>query len=398
MSHNSHTIFSEVVCPLCQTVNQFETVNATTLNESERDSDFSQKEIHWVDSSLDSIHPLLYYVAVCRNCYFAIELTDSFINWQGHPSLIQKFKSIKPFHLEKLSEFNSPVKKLGEALNIEQFPNRSAIIKILLAIFDELINDDPDPLQLGRYYIRIGWLYRFIISTESEKFTKLKNKLSNIDKFYSEFNENISNTKTGFDNFSAQLKGHLNSDEITGKFNSSKELQEDKFANSLNDLISSFEQLQDDLNDFDIKFSEYKNSILGRYSNNSILDYSSDDDEFYEFLSQVKSEDDSIVLNEKEALYKAVRYFIDALDNSLKTTNHRRLQVLYLTGELSRRIDDHETAKKYFNMTISEGQKLIRENINDQPRLALPKKILELTTEQMQYCNEITVKYNTEVI
>jgi hypothetical protein len=49
-------------------------------------------------------------------------------------------------------------------------------------------------------------------------------------------------------------------------------------------------------------------------------------------------------------------------------------------------------------MTITEGQKLINENINDQPRVALPKKILELAIEQMQFCNEITTKYKAEVL
>jgi len=398
MSRNNHTVLSEVVCPLCQTANQFEVVDASSINESERDSDFSQKEIHWVDSSLDSIHPLLYYVAVCRNCYFACELTDRFINWQKHPSLIQKINRLKPVHFEKLSEYDSSIKKLGEALNIEQFPNRSAIIKIHLAIIDELLNDDPDQHQLGRYYMRIGWLYRFIIATESDKTTKLKSKFSDIEKSYSEFNDNISKSKTDFESFSNQVNNHLDSDEITGKFNSRKELQVDEISGSLNNLTSLFEQLQEDLYDFDIKFSGYKNTILGRSSTNPIFESNLSDDGFSEFLSQIKSEDENIVLNEPEALEKAVKHFMNALDNSLKTFGHRRLQVLYLTGELSRRVGDYETAKKYFNMTIGEGQKLISENIDDQPRLALPRKILELATEQMQFCNEITVKYNAEVI
>jgi uncharacterized protein (DUF2225 family) len=397
MSLNSHTVLSEIECPLCQTVNQFETVSSGSMKESESDTDFSQKEIHWVDSSLDMIHPLLYYVAVCQNCNFAVEITDSYKNWQGHPSLIQKIKSIKSSHLEKLSQNNSSIKKLGEAINVEQYPNQSAIIKIHLAIIDELLDENQDPLQLGRYYLRIGWLYRFINSTENEKSANLENKLSEIDNSYSEFKNQITNSKSDFDNLNHKIQNHLNSDDITGKFNSGKELQNDEIAGSIEDLASQFEQFQYSLSDFEEKLDDYKNGILKR-SSEKLFDKSISDTDFRDFLFQVKSVENCIVLDEPESLSNAIKYFEDALNISLTSLGQRRLQVLYLTGELSRRIDDHESAIKYFNMTITEGQKLINENINDQPRVALPKKILELAIEQMQFCNEITTKYKAEVL
>jgi uncharacterized protein (DUF2225 family) len=397
MSLNSHTVLSEIECPLCQTVIQFETVSSGSMKESESDTDFSQKEIHWIDSSLDSIHPLLYYVAVCKNCHFAIEITDSYKNWQEQPLLAQKVKNIKSSHFEKLSQNNSSIKKLGEAIDTKLYPNQSAIIRIHLAIIDELLDENPDDLQLGRYYLRIGWLYRFINSIENEKITKLDEKLTEIDKSYSSFKGQIINSKTDFDTLNNDLRNHLNSDDITGKFNSGKVNQNNEINESIEDLASQLEQFQYNLSDFEEKLNDYKNEISKR-SSDILFNVSSSDTDFRDFLSQIKIVENSIALDENEALSKAVKYFEKALNSSMTTLGQRRLQVLYLTGELSRRIDDHETAINYFNTTITEGQTLINDNINDQPRIALPKKILELATEQMQFCNEITTKYKAEVL
>jgi len=150
-----------VECPICKKENRFETIRVGAYVESGRDTDFCPKDIKWRFAEFDNYNPLVFFVATCANCLYSREFNDTFKNWQNDTTFkTYRLKRIKERHLEELAKDGSIIKRLGEMIDLEKHPDETALAKLLLAVFDEQLNDRPANLDMGRLYIRIGWVFR----------------------------------------------------------------------------------------------------------------------------------------------------------------------------------------------------------------------------------------------
>jgi len=160
MANVSPFFTSRIECPICKTINEIETVRVGAYTEKGRETDFSPSAIEWRNPKYQSRNPLLYFTATCSNCFYTREFNNSFKEWKKDANFTTyKLKAVKPQHLDQLAVADSPIKRLGEAIEITRFPNESAIIKLHLAVFDEALAEHPVHLDLGRFYLRMGWIF-----------------------------------------------------------------------------------------------------------------------------------------------------------------------------------------------------------------------------------------------
>ncbi len=126
--------------------------------------------------------------------------------------------------------------------------------------------------------------------------------------------------------------------------------------------------------------NSYRSSLLGTSDHDQPFGQHTS---FADFLQILRRGWAGVVTNEREALEKSVYFYKEAFANGRDIApGNQQIQASYLIAELSRRIGDYDEARQYFTSTIKAGQEFVHQNRNDQSRIALAKKILELAIEQ----------------
>ena len=368
MANDNPFFLTRLECPICKTLNEFETVRVGAYVEKGRDTDFCPTEIEWRYPKYQSCNPLAYFTATCSNCYYTREFNNSYKEWQKDGNFrTYRLKNVKEIHLDKLSTADSVLKRMGMAVNLADYPSESAIIKIHLAIFDELLCEHISNLDLGRFYLRIGWVYRTMTMGENPDRSFLNKSLLRIDNRGAMMDESLSKLKEE----TAVWTRHLKSQMLPFR---------EKFDAELAQLQGALNQTQERLQGLKDLMTEYKSCAMGAGNEGAAFETFPT---FADFLQDIKIGWDGIVLDEKEALEAAVEYYKKAFaDGRSISAGNQQIQASYLIAELSRRIGKNEDAKQYFNTTIKYGQEFIYQNRSDQSRIALAKKILELAIEQ----------------
>ena len=114
-----------------------------------------------MNPAYQKFNPLLFFAASCKNCFYTRELNSGFKEWQSNTDYkAYRLPAQKKKHLTELSDENSVIRLLGSGIMHEKRPDESAIIKLLLAIYDEKFLERPSPLDIARFYLRIAWIYR----------------------------------------------------------------------------------------------------------------------------------------------------------------------------------------------------------------------------------------------
>ncbi len=384
MSNESPFFLAKVECPLCKTINEFETIKVGSFMEGGRDTDFCPKDITWKYPRYQSYNPLVYFTAVCDNCYYTREFNSNFKEWKKDNTFRSyRLKSIKEKHLEQLAQADSVVRALGESINISSFPNESAIVKLQLAIFDEMLSEHKKNLDLGRFYLRIGWLFRDFDKDENPNHKFVKGMLLELDNSLSIFNNSLSSTSDELAKYSRHLSAHFETSELTSDVKAMMAPYKEKFSEKLNLIQTSLQNYKDSVESLNALSNEYQNSATKGDNGNGIGVGFSNNSSFFEFLTNLQKKDPNIVTDEKEALKKSVYHYKEAFASGREITpGNQQIQASYLIAELSRRVGDHDSAREYFNSTIKHGQEFIYQNRNDRSRIALARKILELAIEQ----------------
>ena len=384
MSQENPVFLNKVECPICKTINEFETIKVGSYVEGGRDTDFCPKDIKWKYPRYQSYNPLVYFTAICTNCFYAREYNSNFKEWKNDNTFRSyRLKPIKEKHLEQLSQADSVIKSLGEAIDVSAYPNESAIIKLHLAILDELLSEHKSNLDLGRFYLRIGWLYRDFDSDENPNHQFLKSMLLELQSSLSVYKNSIENTANEFSKYDRHLSAHFATTELTSDVMAIMAPYQDKFSKAISNVQESFQNFRKSVQDLDSLSNEYLNSTTeGGISENGTAGFGQSQN-FFEFMLTLKKRDVNIVIDEKEALERSVYYYKEAFASGKEITpGNQQIQASYLIAELSRRIGDYDSAREYFNSTIKYGQEFIYQNRNDRSRIALARKILELAIEQ----------------
>jgi len=383
MSNESPFFLSKVECPICKTINEFETVRAGAYFENGRDTDFCPMEIKWRHTRYQGYNPLTFFTATCSNCHYSREFTSTFKDWKNDTNFrTYRLKTAKEQHLDQLARADSVIKSLGEAVDVSRHPNESAIVKLHLTIFDELVYDHPSNLDLGRFYLRIGWVFREMEKGENPSAQFLKGLMLEVDNRYSTFKEAIGQGRQELQTLARHISSHFESAEIATDLKSQMLPFKERFQAQKDALETVFQQIEERADGYAGLINEYKSVTLGgdgNGGNGAFGAYSS----FTEFLLTQKKQWEGIVVNEQEALEKAIVYYKKAYTSGHDISpGNQQIQASYLIAELSRRIGDHDGAREYFNTTIKHGQEFIYANRNDRSRTALTRKILELAIEQ----------------
>jgi len=384
MSLESPLFLTKVECPVCGTVNEYETIRVGAYTEGERETDFCATFIKWRNPKYQKFHPLLFFTATCSNCFYTREFNAKFKEW-GKDNNFRTYrqKIVRDKHLECLSAVDSLIKQVGGVLDKDRYPDETAIMKLLLAIYDEHLNDHPSNLDLGRFYLRIAWIYRHCGGDTEESTSgqqKTADHLNDIDRGISDLRAWVA----GLDRNIGYLR-----DAVTAQFDGSGS------GGTEASITSRYEQ---ELGRLEAMAGEGQKTIAqleallaqtrmasgesgpgGGFSLQTFHSYSS----FDEFVSRLARLWDGVPRNEMDAMRLAVRHYINAFETG-KEIEHGNpsVQAAYLIAELSRKFGDHDTARRYFNNTIKMGQEFINEIRGDRTRTALARKLLELAMAQ----------------
>jgi len=380
MALESPLFLTKVECPVCGTVNEFETIRVGAYTEGERQTDFCPSFVKWRNPKYQRYNPLLFFTATCVNCFYTREFNVKFKEWfKDNNFRAYRLKVIKEKHLSNLSDADSFVKLVGSMLDNEQYPDETAILKLLLSAFDELLYEHPSNLDLGRFYLRIAWLFRQSGNPSDRQ------SVSALTSPYDDIEKSIVDLR----NWAAGLERNIEyfSDAATGLTPDGGEVPEENPQQpSFAPAIARLDEISNQLGQL---ITELEANLAAARSTGGESTPSDFEGEYYnhgsfgEFLSKLARMWDGVPRNEFEAMRFAVRYYINAFETG-KEIGHgnQSIQAAYLIAELSRQISDHDTARQYFNTTIKMGQDFINEIRGDRTRTALARKILELALKQ----------------
>src|SRR5512136_1351997 len=96
----SPLFLTRVECPVCGTVNEYETIRVGAYTEGERETDFSPSFIKWRNPKYQKYHPLLFFAATCTQCHYTREFNAKFKEWsKDNHFRAYRLKVIKERHI-----------------------------------------------------------------------------------------------------------------------------------------------------------------------------------------------------------------------------------------------------------------------------------------------------------
>lgn len=381
MALESPLFLTKVECPICGTINEFETIRVGAYSEGERETDFCPSFIKWRNPKYQKYHPLLFFTATCSHCFYTREFNTKFKEW-GKDNNFRAYrqKAIKERHLNELAAADSFVKLVGGLLNNEEYPDETAVLKLLLAIYDEILYDHPSHLDLGRFYLRVAWLFRQRSGgggTESRgarsgPLSDVERGVTDLQTWQAGMTRNIEYLKSAVAAYSERTR--------ESECEDSSELQTfDQTISKLEEIDGHCRRVLSELEALVLMSKTPPGETILTGNAQPFYNHPS----FDEFLVRLMRMWDGVPRNEAEAMRFAVRYYIQAYEAGKEiASGNQTIQAAYLIAELSRRIGDHDTARQYFNTTIKTGQEFMNEIRGDRTRTVFTRKMLELALAQ----------------
>lgn len=380
MSSNLEPFFRvKLECPVCKQINKFEVIKQGEYTESGRDTDFAPVGRIWRNPAYQKYNPLLFFTATCKKCYYTRELNSSYKEWHGDANFKSyRLPSQKKKHLADFTGDDSIIRLLGEQINIDSYPFESAIIKLLLAIYDESLHDRSSWLDIARFYIRIGWVYRdqghddVSRSSVQLMLNRIQIEVDRLENNVGEFSSNIS----PLHRLISQHFDHASSSDSEGAISSKLKSAIENVQQVWSSLIKDVEMLR-------MEFDKVKKEIHLLHPDSPESTGFGQYPGFCDFLYRVKERWDEIPVNETEALALALKYYIKAYQDSREIkAGLQQLQAAYLIAELSRRVGDLSQAAEYFKISSKSAQELMMKNRNDKSIFSNAQKIFEMALEQ----------------
>jgi uncharacterized protein (DUF2225 family) len=383
MANESPFLIFKVECPVCKTINEFEQIKVGAYVEGGRDTDFCPQDVQWRFPRFQAYNPLVFFTAMCSNCYFTREFTTKYREWKTDTAFrTYQLKTLKARHLEQLSVADSIVRKLGEAIDISRYPNESAILKMHLGIFDALQAEHPSHLDVGRFYLRIAWVFRTLDSGGDPNLAALSGLVRDIEGKSARLESAIAESQQSLDAMIESVKVQFNASNLSAELQSQMFAYRDRHDQHLANLNQHIARTRDTHTEYRALLDEYRDAVLGVRSNQGQPTFG-EHTSLSDFLLKLQANWSGITANEREALEQSIGYYKQAFAGGREIdAGNQQIQASYLIAELSRRIGDYDGAKQYFTSTIKAGQEFIYQNRHDQSRTQLARKILELAIEQ----------------
>lgn len=389
---------TKVECPVCGQMNEFENIKAGAYTETERDTDFCPKGIIWTNPEYQKINPLLYFMTTCPNCFYTHEFNQAFKEWKKDSSFVtQRLSSIRERHHQELKQEGSVINRLGEALDPEEHPYESAVIKLLLGIYDERITEKPNALDLGRYYLRIAWLYRENQEEKDSTHKIDKLNLTALEKTLRALRVNFGTSEKKIHTLLTSVAVHLpfpvepkemgqTAPQPLAKYlKGLDKIKEDlsSIQESLDELIEICELSQNMHSAFELENIKTTTKVPERPAPEESIPGGNNHLSFTSFLSSLKEIWPEISLNEWEAMKMALGYYKQSCQELKNITQeNQKIQAAYLLAELSRRVGEYQEAESYFEEAKRMGRDFMQRNQDDTNKIALARKIVELAENQ----------------
>lgn len=368
-----------IECPICKNQNEFEALKLGAYAENGRDTDFCPTDRVWSDPAYQRYNPLLFNFATCAKCYYTRELSASYKEWANDQNY-KNYKQpiIKKRHLEELSRENSVVKMLGDQINHEIHPFPSAVLKILLAIFDEKITDKPSLLDIARYFLRIAWLFREHDGDPNRQapalfyFEKIGAEIARLNAGARDFKDKYAPVKKA-------IEHNLDAMAVDCSERGLPE-QIRQCAIGIEKTLETFEiqltEIQSRLNSVVEQIGKARNAAAAGDQFGGFADFKT-------YLHHTRGFWDDIPLGENEAIKKSLEYYIKSYGAGREIKKGlQQLQAAYLIAELSRRVGDTGMSHEYFKITVREAHEMVIRHKGDNTIVTNARKILEMATEQ----------------
>jgi uncharacterized protein (DUF2225 family) len=391
---DSPFFMTKVECPVCSQINEFENIKAGAYTETGRDTDFCPKGRRWANPEYQRVNPLLYFMTTCPNCFYTHEFNESFKEWKkDQPFVTHRLSLIRERHKGELKQEESLINRLGQALDPQGHPFESAVIKLVLGIYNEKMTEKPNVLDLGRYFLRIAWLYREHQEAKATPHKMEKLDLTSLEKTLRALQSNFQNHEDKIYDLKNSVDACFCNPMGVDESGQKREEFKIKCLGGLDEIQEHLSSLQESLNELTDICAQIHNFSSTSESENTkttpgILERLVVGDDknhltFVNFLSSLKEIWPEIPLNEYEAMKLALKYYKQSYQEpSDITQKNQTIQAAYLIAELSRRVGDCEEAENYFKEAKRTGQDFIRRNQDDPNKIALAQKIVELATKQ----------------
>ncbi len=385
MAQESPFFLTKVECPVCKTINEFENIKVGSYVEEDHDTDFCPQGRQWRNPKYEIYNPLLFFMATCENCFYTREFNQGFKDWKNDVAFRSyRLKTIRSRHLEALAIDGSVLKMLGQSRDAQLNPFATAVAKFLLGVYDELLVEHPRKLDIGRFFLRIAWLYREHYGSESVVLNEGAHFAHDIEKAYSKLKQARDYFNLNVESMSKLIEEAF-SDQATVNPTDSEFLSlHHGFQEQLQKLRSVHGEMSSAVNE--LSHTVQTNSKLRldhpMSSGSGSIAYAGFAS-FEDFIREAKTRWEYVPLSEQEALLYAAEFYKGALEEGHEIQQgNQQIQALYLIAELSRRVGRHKEAKLYFNNTIKAGQQYVFDNRGDQTRTALARKVLDLAVTQ----------------
>jgi phage FluMu protein Com len=307
------TYYSEIECPVCQTLNKFVSIKAESLTANANDKNERAGSNTWAGHGNQEIDPLLFFMATCSNCFYTRRLNSEYRDWKDNPGFNKKFEdnNIRRNHLASLSNKDSVVIFLGNHIEHSKYPYETAVIKLLLGIYDEMISDEPSAIEMGRFFLRVAWLFRdhehkcqdYDIRTDGF-FTRLLDTVSATNRLLPAYDTHMKSLKKLIENeYPARIAENANNGEERPSI--------EKFISEINSGLASLAEAGSRLMN---AFEDVDRALMGMAGACDKSFYSYPD--FAAFLAAAREKWPEIPLNEKEALTRATEYYLKAAEAS----------------------------------------------------------------------------------
>jgi uncharacterized protein (DUF2225 family) len=179
-----------VICPICGMEHEQTKLKSHLFIEQGRDIDLKPLTILRKKKGLGHIHPAVFFMWHCPYCHFTAArseyenpLKDSVVRPEKlKKAIVLAYKNDPAIH--QVFDFLTP-KEYDENMT-----HYNAVQLYLLAIYQMQLVDDfvnKEPINIGRYALRLAWLYRDIESSEKLKkkhTSEIKTLTQNVQKHW----------------------------------------------------------------------------------------------------------------------------------------------------------------------------------------------------------------------
>ena len=151
-----------ISCPICGLGNTHLRLKQDIYHVKTREPDGHPMELTWKVPDASSVNPLAYFWGTCKQCFFTREMDDAEFRRSKENLDVYRSHFLENFVSRVADQAQTKMgflQELGKGIDPSD-PFGAVLIRFLLGIYSECMKGTPFYGNLGRYYLRIAWLYR----------------------------------------------------------------------------------------------------------------------------------------------------------------------------------------------------------------------------------------------